>query len=471
MIKRLFSKAAPVIFCLTLWLLRLPQTFALEHQDLLQKVLANNPDIVKAQSQYEQSVLDYKDALSGYGPTVDLQVSGTYMVNPPVGKITVSTQDIKNQLDRQGVNSAYIGQQDAYLTLYEGMENTLYSFQLSLTQPLFTWGKITNAVKLYSKVQDVRLLQRESIVRQKEAELYAREAAVYYLARMTEVLEEQAKVASRLVEISEAYEKNGMLLAQEVLDAKMQAQKIDVAQKNVRMEMESQVLEIRHLCSDNSIQVTDISFVPDEQKVPAYVDAEEKLLLEKAVSPESESLRILILLRQVTELTQKISEASVNWKPDFALQSSVGYAGSRFPLIEADWYRKDTYSLNFSIGLKTTVWDGGKAVRDVKRKRILTDDAGFDYETAVFTIRDKVMHLLLELKLNKSKAVYQELLIQSEGNEYRQKMNQFKGGYGSEIDALKKKVSELTEKLTLIQLNMDMYASCSSLDYLCGEKF
>jgi hypothetical protein len=76
-----------------------------------------------------------------------------------------------------------------------------------------------------------------------------------------------------------------------------------------------------------------------------------------------DNLAILLKLKEVAQLATKISSASVNWKPDFALQTTIGYGGSRFPLLETDWYRQDDYTLNFTVAVKSTIWDGGKKIR------------------------------------------------------------------------------------------------------------
>ena len=47
-----------------------------------QKLLAESAPGIKLQEEYRRSILDLKDAWWGLGPTVDLQASGTYMVNP-----------------------------------------------------------------------------------------------------------------------------------------------------------------------------------------------------------------------------------------------------------------------------------------------------------------------------------------------------------------------------------------------------
>ena len=126
-----------------------PVTNLYNLEDLLSATHMNHPELLKLQEEYKRSLLDVKDAWWSLGPTVDLQASGNYMLNPPLGAMYINTDDIINAIQWNGVKPRNSGQR---IKIYDGMENTLYNFELTLTQPVFTWGKITNAIKLYKQV-------------------------------------------------------------------------------------------------------------------------------------------------------------------------------------------------------------------------------------------------------------------------------------------------------------------------------
>ena len=54
----------------------------------------NNTELRRLREEYAQSILDVKDAKAGYGPSIDLLVTGTYMTDPMIGKIALNLQDI-----------------------------------------------------------------------------------------------------------------------------------------------------------------------------------------------------------------------------------------------------------------------------------------------------------------------------------------------------------------------------------------
>ena len=54
----------------------------------------NNAELRRLREEYAQSILDLKDAKAGYGPSIDLLVTGTYMPDPMIGKITLDVEDL-----------------------------------------------------------------------------------------------------------------------------------------------------------------------------------------------------------------------------------------------------------------------------------------------------------------------------------------------------------------------------------------
>ena len=135
---------------------------------------ANNAQLAKARQTYIQSLLDVKNAKANYQPTINLLLTSTYMPNPPIGKMTISVDSLSSQLGIV-VPGAVAGE---YVTLYDGMKNIYYNAGLSITQPLFTWGKIPNAVKLYTQVAEIRALAIEDTSNQLTAQLKARVSAL-----------------------------------------------------------------------------------------------------------------------------------------------------------------------------------------------------------------------------------------------------------------------------------------------------
>lgn len=432
---------------------------------LLSATKQNHPELLKLQEEYKRSRLDVQDAWAGLGPTVDLQVSGTYMVNPPVGAMYINTEDIINSIQINGVRPSARGQR---IKIYDGMEPTLYDFQLTLTQPLFTWGKITNAIKLYQEISEIKETQLSQQTSQLETELKTRLVSLYYLNRILEIIDEEEAYAERMVQVSENAELSGMLLHQEVVDAKIQAKELEIAKQDLLEQINDQLLELSRTSGiDLSLENINFDFVPDFIEGFDSLLAEDADLLEAEVlSGNQSSIKMLTQLQTVSKTAEKISRGYENWKPDIALQMSGGYSGSRFPLVEPNWRRKDDYSLNISIGIKTTLWDGGKKVRDVARKKSEVETADINKLDARSTISQTFNSQWNAAQVCTMKIEYQALKIESATAKIEQKQQMYESGYGSETDVLSAKIERCNAQIELEQQNLSRAAACLTIDFL-----
>lgn len=435
-------------------------------EDLLSATHMNHPELLKLQEEYKRSLLDVKDAWWSLGPTVDLQASGTYMLNPPLGAMYINTDDIINAIQWNGVKPRNSGQR---IKIYDGMENTLYNFELTLTQPVFTWGKITNAIKLYKQVSEIKLSQITQQTAQLETELKTRLISLYYLNKILEIIDEEETYTDRMVEVSENAEKVGMLLHQDVVDAKIQAKELEIAKQDLLEQINDQLLELKRTSGIELLSLDDINFdfvAELEESFISLMEKDPSELESQALSGNQSSIKILTQLEGVSQTAEKIARGYENWKPDLALQMSGGYSGSRFPLFEPNWRRKDDYSLNISIGLKATIWDGGKKVRDVSRKVSESETAQINKANARSTISKTFNSQWNAAQVCKMKIEYQELKIESAAAKISQKEQIYESGYGSETDVLSAKIERCNAQIEKEKQALTRAAACLTIEYL-----
>lgn len=433
---------------------------------LLSVTRQNHPELLKLQEEYRRSLLDVKDAWWSLGPTVDLQASGTYMVNPPLGAMYVNSDDIINAIQWNGTKPRNSGQR---IKIYDGMENTLYNLQLDVTQPIFTWGKITNAIKLYNQVSQIKLNQITQQQDQLETELKTRLLSLYYMNRILSILDEEETYANRMVEVSENAEKSGMVIHQDVVDAKIQAKELKIAKQDLIENIKDQLLELERITGIMEIKFEEIdySFVPAlEEEFNVLLTTNPDELENQILSGNQTSMKMLTQLEEVSRTAEKISRGYENWKPDFALQMSGGYSGSRFPLFEPNWRRKDDYSINISIGLKTTIWDGGKKIRDISRKMSEVETASINKNDARSTISKTFNSEWNAAQACTMKIEYQDLKIESAEAKIDQKQLMYESGYGSETDVLSVKIERCNAQIEKEKQTLARARACLTIEYL-----
>lgn len=437
-------------------------------EELISELKNKNNELQILNQEYQQSLIDVKNAKAGLGPTVDMTVSGTYFLNPPIDSIVLNVDDILNSIDwPDGMNVNSNGQ---YLTLFDGMENTFYSFQLEVTQPIYTWGKIKTAIKLYEKISEVKLLQINSKEKQLKAELDTRLVSLIYLSKIKSLLQTQDEYATRLVKFSEDAQRNGILLQQDVLEAKISAQQINIAQQEVDEQFYNVLLGVQKLTDNQNLTLENIDFTPDENKFYEFANQNRNELLEKATSKTQETFLILSNLEQISKYTTDIAQASVYWKPDFALKMSLGYGGSRFPFIETDWFRQDDYTTNFTVALKTTVWDGGKKLNEIKKSQSKEITAIINYEDALISIKQKLQEQFNVIDLALSKIEYQKLKLETLDSKIKQQEQLYNSGYGSEKDLLQAKIDRTTAQIELEQNKLSLAGAYYTAKFICSQE-
>ena len=294
--------------------------FAYDFAALREAMFQNNPELLTLQEEYRRSELDVKDAWAGLGPTIDMQVSGTYMLNPPVDAVYLNVDDIVNSVQwPSGVKPVSSGQ---YVKIYDGMENTLYSVQFTLTQPLFTWGKLENAISLYNQISKIKLTQLESKQQQLETELETRLISLKYLERINEIIEEEKLYADRLVKVSENAEKSGMFLHQDVVEARIQAKELEIAQQDLLEQINNQILELKRSTGIEDLNYEQLEYELDEEMVLAVLTGE-KQEMEEIVRVHFENIDENLLkqamdtfywIREIKEVRKKPSTSElIDW--------------------------------------------------------------------------------------------------------------------------------------------------------------
>lgn len=425
---------------------------------------SNNAQLVKARQTYIQSLLDVKNAKANYQPTIELLLTSTYMPNPPIGKTTISVDELSSQLGVV-IPGAAAGE---YITLYNGMKNVYYNAGLSITQPLFTWGKIPNAVKIYTKIAEIRALAIEDTSNQLTAQLKARVSALKYMDEILVLLDQTKDTADELVQVSQDAYDNGMLLKQDVAKAKISAMEIDVTRQEIMKEYRTNLQELRTLTGNEDLQANDIDYSVNEDEIQAIVAIDHDELYAMATRASSDPLTMLRKQTQALQLKKKIAQDSLYWKPDLALQVSLSYGGSALPLVETNWYRADDYGLYLTLAVKSTVWDGGKKLNDVSyaQSEILGSIA--DYDAAVDQLQSVAEENIAAAELAQAKIEYLELKLEESQDRLELLERQFAVGYISKTDVLSQQIEVYTNQMNLIKEKISLAQAAYTLAYVTG---
>ena len=429
-------------------------------------MMRNNTSIRSAEEAVVQAGLDLKDSKASFSPTISLSGSFTYMSEPLVGPVIMESSDILSQM---GLGS-YSDMASGYVTLYDGMENTMYMGTLSLTQPLITWGKLGKAVDLYKNILTAQSLRKDDTVAQNKAELRIRVWSMKYLEEMEGLVDEAMALSKELVDMAKSSYENGMILRQDWLEAEISSLEVEVKKAELDDNYSSLMEGLRSLIGDYSVSYSDFILPEDESFLYKYRESNLDDLILKATGEDSNNLKAIKNLIGAYTNQKTIADRSLYGIPDFAIQAQLTYSSSRLPLIETGWKQNDNNSLNLSIGFKTTLWDGGKAINDVKRAQSNIRSAESQYDSALSQIRVAVTSNYNGMMKNIANIQYQSEKIQNLEMELENIRIGLSYGQNSVSDEKQKMLEIVEAKSNLLASKIALVQNVYTLDYLVGAE-
>jgi len=324
--------------------------------------------------------------------------------------------------------------------IYKGMEKTMYQFKVTALQPIFTWGKIPLAIDLSRISIQSKNLQREK----KEREILTQISILTYslgmLEKIQEILNLQQKVAVRLLEISSESYESGFLIYADFLDAKIKAKQIDVALAELAEQKNQLVLQLRYITGIEELSSNQI-LLPVELIMPENLPGPDKDHLISSAKRNNPDLKLLSLLREAQDLKVRLTKAKGLLKPDLGLHLELSYSGSRFPFLETDWYGQGRYNLTSSLGIKTSLYDGG-----VKKAQIMEESQNLEsvllqIQEGFAALEQFISKTILSLDYQRINLEYQKLRIENSQHQLDLKKTQFQSGSGMETDYLNSQIA------------------------------
>ncbi len=433
-------------------------------EDIEKSMKEDNASLRKAREVYNQSLLDVKDAKANYQPQIEALLTSTFMPNPPIGKTTISVDELSSQLGVT-IPGAVSGE---YVTLYKGMKNTYYNAGLTITQPIYTWGKIPTAVDLYTEISNIRALSVQDSEEKLSAELKTRLSALCYMNELFDILDDTQAKANELVSMSEDGYKNGMLLKEDVTKAKISALEVSVKRQELVKQYNDNLQALKSISALDDLDADNISYTVNEEEIKYIASLSEDEINTLVLGPKNKSLNMLRSQTKALELKKKVASSDLYWKPDLALQVSLNYGGPSLPLMEANWYRTNSHGVYLTFAVKTTVWDGGKKLNAVKHAESEIQASYADYDDAVNQLKSATEENLTQIELSNIKLEYLGLKLDEAQERLNLLNTQYEQGLISKTQVLSQEIELNTVKGSIVQEKIDLSKAVYTICYLAG---
>ncbi len=382
-----------------------------------------NPTLRGAQSSINAAKADLTGAKAQRLPTLKVETSGSYIGNP-IGPISVTAGEFGE------INGILLPATD--MLIFKGMESSNYKFGIVSDIPLYTWGKISQGIDIATQGLRIAEIQLQKTRHEIGIKIRANYEALAYLNSMYGILELEEKIGKRLLDIAEKSETSGFLTKTELLNTRIKLKEAEIALAKVSEQRNKILVELARSCGIPDLALADLSLEASKIQKPHYTEAEAL----EIISQNSYDIRTLTTLIDIKKRLHTLAKTQARGFPDIGLHLELSYAGSRFPFLETDWFRKDDYQFTVSLGTSGNIF--GNAVQSGKAVKAAAeyDETVEKKQEALLTIRGVIRETYLGLELGKIKLEYAILKQEGWQQELSQQRKVLAAGAGAESDYL-----------------------------------
>ena len=431
------------------------------YDQLHDAMVVNNTQLRQAVEDHNTAALDVKDAQAAYHPQIDYTLAASYVYNHQ-GMI-LEQDDVDEIFGSGSLIGSFVPVPLDISPLTE-VNDFYVNAQISLVQPIYTWGKIGASVDMAKELETIKALQVGDTESQLDAQLKAYLASLCYLKEISTLLDDMAADADRLVEISKASSETGMVIATDAAEAEVARQQVSLAQAQIDAQVDSVITNIEILTGMDGLSADSIEFSPDEDwfRELAAMDRGQLELL--ATSGSQTTVQMLNHAVNAASYGQKAADRSMYVVPDIALSVSANYTAP----INSSWIDNQGWGVTVAVAMQGDIWDGGKKLNDQARAESAVASAQASKDAALGTIRQNLDTALSNMNVAIANLAYQDANISLLESQLEVEETKAGLGAGSERDVLTKRIELQQAQIDKISTEVELAANAYTVEYLTG---
>lgn len=437
------------------------------YDQLHDAMVINNTQLRQAVEDHNTAALDVKDAQAAYHPQIDYTLAASYAYNNQA--LEMDTSDYQDMTLGDLIPGIPIMGDSKFnipnpIRLPYEVNDFFVNAQVSLVQPIYTWGKIGASVDMAKELETIKALQVGDTESQLDAQLKAYLASLCYLKEISALLDGMAADADRLVEISKASSETGMVIATDAAEAEVARQQVSLAQAQIDAQVDSVITNIEVLTGMDGLSADSIEFSPDADwfRDLAAMDRGQLELL--ATSGSQTTVQMLNHAVNAASYGQKAADRSMYVVPDIALSVSANYTAP----INSSWVDNQGWGVTVAVAMQGDIWDGGKKLNDQARAESAVATAQASKDAALGTIRQNLDTALSNMNVAIANLAYQDANISLLESQLEVEETKAGLGAGSERDVLTKRMELQQAQIDKISTEVELAANAYTVEYLTG---
>ncbi len=430
--------------------------------ELINSASDANPALTILGRQERQAELSVKEAWGSLFPVIEGSLAGQYEANP------IGIDDMLPGFSGYFKNLSSSPVVGGLLPPLKEPDNWGFQFSATLTQPLFTWGKIANSIALAKTGLEAAKIQRLAALRETETKVAVQAGTLFYLTQVLSILDMQEQTGNRLAALAEENLKNGLLLPVDFSEISIRVLEVGVAKKRLENQIDKILFSLRDLTQIEYLDKDniDFSFVPENVFVLSAAPVADAMTRIRSGSTES---ALLALQEKAAEKQKNIVSSDAWAKPDIALKLGYTYATPNFFFFDPAWQKNGRWNFTAAIASSSTVFNGGTDIAQLRKAEIDVEISRDQYRQSMSSIEKTLSELASSMELEAALSeYYSQRQRQYEAME-EQKKKEWDNGYGEERAWLEARLDTYKGAVEQLENTASYYADYCMYEYLCGS--
>lgn len=445
------------------------------YQDLSESLSLNNTSVLAAVENYKTALLDVKDAKANFHPQIDYTLAASYVLNhqmmtidtgPLLEDMPIDQLYLKNpSADNSYIPiSPFISMIPSSVDMPIDINAPYLNAEISLVQPVYTWGKLTNNVRMNEEIASARALQITDTEDQMDTQLKTSLASLYYIRQMLTVLKEMQADADELLELAQGSSSTGVLLETDVASARVSAKQIGLTRTQLESQADIIVSSIEVLTGISGLTADMIDYTPDEAYYRELAEADRTMLELQATSNSQATMQMLTHMANAASYGLDAAKGSMYAVPDIALSVGANYSAP----LNSSFVDGSSWGVTVAVALQGNIWDGGKKLNDQERAESATNSARIAREEAAGTIRTTLAQNFADMDVALAGIEYQDASIALLESELDLEEARLELGASSRSTVLEKRLELNQARIEKIQHQITLAGCACTIEYLTG---
>jgi HAE1 family hydrophobic/amphiphilic exporter-1 len=406
----------------------------------------------------EKSSARHAQAVTQAFPRLDVQASGSYMTNPPAG-ITVPAGSLGTLPPALG--SLPLPPQDT--SVVEAAKSTTMKVDATLSQPLFTWGKISNAIRLASLEVEASGAQLAGQERDTEHDVHTAYFGALLAEQSASALSSMRTILTGILEDRRKSFGEGTIIRQQVLEAESNVASLDSRLTDAEEARRTAYESLGYLTGLDPQAIT--LATPFRSEIP---DLDEEVLKEAALKGSS---ALALSRTRVSQARARldIERGGSALLPDLSLLATLEVTSPQSPLLGGSM---SAWTANFIVSVvgRVRVIDSGESCFKVQQAQKDMEEAGEGLSGAEKALKLSVRKGVQAARSAAGAAREKAARLAAAEEQAKNARVSFQNGLSTREELSSAELALAQARLDGILAGYNLEQSLGSLEYITGVK-